>query len=94
MSNDKYFDKEKQAKALKWLEDKWPAKHRDCEICKKQDWNISQHIVAPPTFTETSSLSVGGFTYPQFMLLCNNCGNTKYFNAVISGIVKGISDGQ
>ncbi len=88
MNNDKYFNKEKQAIALKWLEKKWPADNRKCEICLQENWNISQDIVSPPIFTDSSSLVLGGIAYPQFMILCNTCGNTKYINAVIAGIVK------
>lgn len=88
MMNNNYFDKQKQEKALQWLEEKWPLEKRKCEICDNYDWNISQHIIAPAVFSNNFSLSVGGETYPQFMVLCNNCGNTKYINAVISGIVK------
>jgi hypothetical protein len=32
-------------------------------------------------------LVLGGSTYPQIMAVCNSCGNTKYFNAVIAGLV-------
>ena len=87
--NSKYFDKEKQQKALKWLNEKWSKEKRKCEICLQDNWNISQDIVAPPIFTNSSSFMLGGVTYPQFMILCNNCGNTKYINAVIAGLVDG-----
>ncbi len=33
-------------------------------------------------------LIVGGPTYPQVMIVCTVCGNTKYFNAVIMGVVE------
>lgn len=30
---------------------------------------------------------IGGYTYPQAMLVCENCGDTSYFNLVTLGIL-------
>jgi hypothetical protein len=73
-----------QKKALSWLNDKWGKKKRQCEICEKSQWTLSKDVVTPIIYQESS-----GRTYPQFFVICKNCGNTKYFNAVVSGMVKG-----
>lgn len=39
--NNRYFDKQKQEKALKWLEDKWPKNKRKCEICGNEHWQLA-----------------------------------------------------
>lgn len=83
---NKYFDKQKQQKALDWLEHQWLKSNRKCEICSSEEWSISEELIAPPILNH--SVMLGGTTYPQFMIICNKCGNTKYINAVISGILK------
>jgi hypothetical protein len=30
---------------------------------------------------------IGGPTYPHFMLVCNNCGNVQFINAVAAGVL-------
>jgi hypothetical protein len=50
-----------------------------CEFCGTAKWNIAEHIVIPHFF----GTRMPPVTYPQFMLACTNCGNTKYFSAVL-----------
>lgn len=38
-----------------------------------------------PTFN--GGIALGGAIYPQFTVICRNCGNTKYFNAALMGLV-------
>jgi hypothetical protein len=82
----KYFDKEKQQEALKILNSKW-VKDKDCEICGKSNWTIAEDLVMPMPFTG-GGLVIGGPSYPQLQVICGNCGNTKYFNAVILGVAR------
>ncbi len=39
-----FFNKEKQAKALKWLEEKWPKSKRQCEICGNEHWTLADDL--------------------------------------------------
>lgn len=82
---NKYFNKEKQEKALKWLEDKWLKKDRACEVCKNTHWQLAEDLIMPLPFIG-GGLTVGGNSYPSVLLICNNCGNSKFFNAVIMKI--------
>lgn len=85
MSENKYFDKESQQKALKWLKEKWPREKQKCECCDHNKWTIAQHLIYP--------LSLGDRiyskeeTYPCVLIVCKNCGNSKLFNAVIMEVL-------
>lgn len=83
----KYFDKIKQDKALEWLKLKWPHANQTCEICHFKTWTIAEDLVMPMPFSG-NNITFGGSTYPQLMVICSNCGNTKYFNAVIAKLVE------
>jgi hypothetical protein len=82
----KFFDKEKQAKAIKWLEEKWKNDNRKCEVCGSTHWTLIDEIVSPVVFSN-SRIMLGSNIYPHFMITCNKCGNSKTFNAIISGIL-------
>lgn len=79
-----YFSKEQQAKALTWINSKWPVK--TCEVCHANQWELSDFMVAAPRFE--GGIVIGGQIAPHLMVMCKNCGNTKFFNAVIMGLVK------
>ena len=74
-------------KILKWLEEKWPKDKRNWEICGGTDWTISNDIVAPLKI-DNIGIKLDGEVYPQAMIICSSCANTKYFNVVAIGITK------
>lgn len=82
----KFFDKQKQAKALQWLDDKWKKEHRKCEICCGIQWTFAPELVMPLPYVG-GNISIGGPAFPHILLTCNTCGNSKFFNAVLMGIV-------
>ena len=86
------FDDEKQKKAMEWFENKWPEERRTCEICLQKTWTLAQDVVMPITYNN-KGFQLGGPSYPQIMLICKNCGNTKYFNTVVMDIIKGKKNG-
>lgn len=71
-------------KAIAWFEEK--KKIRTCDCCGENSWMLSEDIVTTPIFSN-SGMIIGGKSYPHVMLICNNCGNTKLFNAVKMGIL-------
>lgn len=82
----KKFDQETQKKALEWLDKKWPQTKRECEICGAKKWSIPTDFTTPIVFDD--GLQIGGTSYPSVNLICENCGNTKYFNAVKMGLLE------
>lgn len=85
MSKNK-FDEETQKKALKWLDEKWPVERRSCDVCGAQHWSISTDFTTPVVFD--GGFHFGGRAYPTVGVICQNCGNTKYFNAVKMGLIE------
>lgn len=63
-----------------------------CELCKKGQWMVAPHLVAcVPVNATTLHIVLGGSIYPQCLLICKHCGNTKYINAFALGVVKPIA---
>lgn len=76
---------EQLATVQKWLGEKAKADHH-CEVCGNENFTILEHLVSPINFG--AGFIIGGPAYPQVMAICPRCGNTKYFNAMLMGIVK------
>ena len=74
-------------RAVAWVEKK--TNSSPCYSCGKRSFLITDHLVTPIVIGQNNSMSIGGTSYPQFMVVCANCGNTTYYNAVISGIASG-----
>lgn len=77
------LDKEK---ALKWLDDKWPRHQRKCEICGANQWSLLPDLTTSMIFNPRG-INIGGNSYPQLTVVCNNCGNFKGFSAVIAQLL-------
>jgi hypothetical protein len=84
--DSKFFNKQMQEKALQWLNTKWEQEHRNCEICGKSQWTFAPELVMPLPYVG-GNISIGGPAFPHILLTCNTCGNAKFFNAVLMGIV-------
>ena len=57
-----------------------------CKECGEKNIVVSDDIVTVPLFT-SGGIALGGPAYPQAMLICTNCGNTRFFNVVVSGVL-------
>lgn len=78
------MNEEEKNKAITFLEKKKSI--RACDCCGQNSWSLSKDIVTTPMLVN-SNIAIGGKSYPYLMLICNNCGNTKFFNAVKMGIL-------
>ena len=79
------LSKEQIDEAIAWVNKHSMTWDKKCEFCAGGGWTVSPDLVAPVVFT--GGYVLGGDAYPQFMMMCNNCGNTKYFNAVVAKII-------
>jgi len=85
MAEDKpYFNAEMQKKAIEWIDQKCTADFK-CECCQASQWTLNTEIVVPPVYRK--GMMIGGAVTPSFLLVCTNCGNSKFFNAVVSRIL-------
>lgn len=80
------MDEQQKQKAVNWLSSMAPAGIR-CETCGNTQWDLAKDLVMPITFHGGDIVIGGGPSYPQVMLICRRCGNTKFFNAVKMGVV-------
>ncbi|MEM9299988.1 MAG: hypothetical protein AAGA64_16625 [Bacteroidota bacterium] len=89
MTNNKEkstLNPEQLERAIQWLNQK-TVSPLTCESCHHDKWMIGPDIVAPmPLIGNSYNLEEG--LIPQFTITCTNCGNTKYYNAIIAGVVK------
>jgi hypothetical protein len=67
-----------------------------CDQCKKPTLSLNRFVVSPLSLQkprEDGSSSVafeGGRIMPSVVLLCQNCGNSRFFNLIILGVRKGL----
>jgi hypothetical protein len=74
-------EKETYQEVLEWLKEKWLPEKLSCEICGETKWEIQQNVVSPLLVIK-GNINVGK-CYPQIMVICENCANTKYFNSLM-----------
>ncbi len=44
---------------------------------------MADHLITPVITDIGGGISLGGVNYPQLMLICRNCGFTRYFNYLV-----------
>lgn len=76
---------------VKFINDKVPSSGL-CKECNQKAIVVSDDITTAPVF-KNGGMMIGGPAYPQVMLICTNCGNTRFFNALIAGVVDGSNVG-
>lgn len=69
-----------------WFDHHWSI-GRSCPISGGNSWTVADHLVAPPVVDAAGKVQSGGGSYPQVMMVCTECGYTRYFNAVLVGVV-------
>ncbi len=85
------MDEDTKKRAVAWIEEKKSI--RTCDCCGQNSWTLSEDIVTTPLLTG-DRMVFGGKSYPNVMLICNNCGNTKFFNAVKMGLLAPSKEGS
>jgi hypothetical protein len=83
---------EQKERVVRWISEKSGMQAPKCPVCRERQWSIADDLVAPPVFAG-GGIVLGGASYPAAMLICGNCGNTQFLNAVIMGILPRKSEG-
>src|SRR6266702_6975618 len=79
-------------KIMAWLAKYPKAGNAVCPMCDSPNWIIGQHLVQPITQGPRAAIQLGGgVAYPQVMLISNPCGYTRLINAVVMGLMPGIT---
>ena len=87
MSNNdgRLTDKERD-KFVAWLNGK--GKSHKCPVCEENDWGIGPNFIQGLIYHPNGGVSIGGPSYPQAFIVCNNCAYTRTFMAVQIGLVE------
>ena len=72
-------------KALEWLDVHW--KDRRCAVCGNTSWGVFDEVVEMRAYNEGRTV-IGGSIFPHLAVVCNTCGNTLLFNAILAGLVE------
>jgi hypothetical protein len=61
-----------------------------CEMCGVNNWNLGDHLWTPLMckFTATGIGADLRMIYPMVVMVCANCGNTKFLHAKQLGFAK------
>jgi hypothetical protein len=78
-------EEERRRKAAEWLTQRWTAEDKRCPICQSIDWGISDVVELRPF--HDGAIRLNDSVYPVFMLICNVCGYSRAFNAIIAGVI-------
>jgi predicted nucleic-acid-binding Zn-ribbon protein len=62
--------------AITWLHQKWT---QNCPYCGNHEWRVS----TPFELSRTDGKALS----PHFAVMCTNCGQTAFINAIVAGIV-------
>ena len=79
--------KEQSEAALAWIKRHF-ATPRNCPVCRNTNWTLGDRLVAPTPFQADGGWIMGGTAMPMLALICTTCGYTRFFNAVLAGLVK------
>lgn len=71
-------------KTYSYINDKW--KGKPCPMCDNREWFIPTNSFELKDFR--SPALIGGTVLPVIPIICTNCSNTIFINAILSGIVK------
>jgi len=73
------------AAANEWLMSHWPMEKRLCPVCQVVQWSIG------PSFAQIPINVIGSHSSPRtnpcVAVVCGNCGNTLFFNAIVMGLL-------
>ncbi len=71
-------------KLIAFLREKWGG--TPCPMCHASNWNVNNVTFQLLDFNPTG-LVIGGPVFPVVPVVCNNCGNTIFLNAIKVGVV-------
>lgn len=81
-------------KVLQWVNTRWKP-HVPCEMCgAMHSWSVADLVNSPVNLGAGKNFYLGGPNYPQVQVICANCGNTKFLNAILVGIIPPENPGQ
>ena len=86
MSSSELVQRVDREKATAWLEEKWKGR-KECPICGSNSWALPDVVSeVRPFMPRAWGLTAG--LMPLVLVVCDNCGHTLAFNALVMGLVE------
>lgn len=57
-----------------------------CPLCGKSSWTVSDIVFQSPEFNDGEH-PIGRASFPMIPIVCENCGNTYFINALAAKLV-------
>lgn len=78
--------KDQHKKIIDYIRKKWTTPST-CPVCKNNNWTVSTDVYEVRLF-HGGNMVIGGKSsiMPLIPVICNECGNTILFNAIITGL--------
>lgn len=75
-------------KTIEYLQRKWGS--AGCPMCGGNEWNVSEKIFELREFSAGKRMvgESNGAILPVVPVICNNCGNTMFINALFIGLLE------
>jgi hypothetical protein len=83
--NEMDLDAEKKREFENHINDKWSGEQK-CSVCHVQRWAILDYVYEVSEIKPRDPRNIK--VTPLIQLMCLNCGNTLFFNAIYLGIYK------
>ena len=58
-----------------------------CPLCGQKNWSVSTQVFQAPEY-HRDTLIANGATPPMIPLVCVNCGNTYFINAIVAKLIE------
>lgn len=73
---------DKQQALAAYINEKWA--NSNCRLCNQNKWSTEGYINL--SISPNAGLVLGGPALPTVAVICMNCGNTVFINALVAGI--------
>ena len=70
---------EQMKTAIAWFQEQIGLE-KECPMCSNVDWKVG------PLFVELPTIAFHTEIYPNVLLVCERCGHTLLFNALVMGL--------
>lgn len=80
-----YLTNEEKNQIGDWFDEKSGSNHQ-CSTCGLSDWSVGDTYVVAPIYSLKGSFYSRGPMSPLVVLMCKNCANTQFYNAIAIGL--------